>query len=53
MRMMRQAVLQTWIDQMQAQKAQRRRERVVACLVGVFCFVVILLHVVNPSFVGG
>lgn len=52
MRMMRQAVLQTWIDQAQAQRARRRREWIVACLVGAFCLVVTLLHAVNPSFAG-
>jgi len=37
MRMMRQAMLQTWIDEAQARKARQRREWIAAALVGAFC----------------
>lgn len=37
MRMLRQATIQTWIDQASAQRARKRREWIVAAVVGAFC----------------
>lgn len=43
-RMMRQAMLQTWIDQAQAKRAQQRREWLTLGVVALFCLFVSLSH---------
>ncbi len=42
MRMMRQATIQTWIDQAQAERTRRNREWFVVALVGVLGLVAVI-----------
>ena len=45
MKVLRQATIQTWIDQAHAERARKRREWFVAAMVGAFC----LFTVIAPT----